>query len=160
MDILKKIVHILANIAYVVIIIYAAVSLPLIMKYKPLVVLTGSMEPTIKTGSIIYYKPVSENELQQNDIITFESNNSLVTHRIVNIENGLIETRGDANNTNDPNKIKYDDVVGRVANIYLPYLGYFIGFIQDNLLVSVIIVVAILIAEFVLSNMNRKLKEE
>lgn len=56
MAIIKKIVHVLACITYIFIFIYALISAPILFKYKPVVVLSGSMEPTFKTGSIIYYK--------------------------------------------------------------------------------------------------------
>ena len=61
MGTIKKVVHILSNIAYVAVLIYLLVSLPIFIGYKPLVVLSGSMEPTYKVGSIIYYEEKIEN---------------------------------------------------------------------------------------------------
>ena len=133
---------------------------PSVFGYKPLVVLTGSMEPTFKTGSIIYYKHVNQNELKEGDIITFKMGDYIVSHRINKIDNGLYETKGDANNTVDANKITYNDIVGKDLNINIPYLGYYVKFFKDNMYILVIIAI-ILVTEFILGNINKtkKVKE-
>ena len=160
MNILKKIIHLLSSICYILIIIYALVCIPYVFGYKPLVVLTGSMEPTFKTGSIIYYKHVNQNELKEGDIITFKMGDYIVSHRINKIDNGLYETKGDANNTVDANKITYNDIVGKDLNINIPYLGYYVKFFKDNMYILVIIAI-ILVTEFILGNINKtkKVKE-
>ena len=58
MGIIKKIIHFFANIAYILIILYAIVCIPILFGKNPVVVLSGSMEPTYKIGSIIYYEKV------------------------------------------------------------------------------------------------------
>ncbi len=153
MVIVKKIIHVLAIISYFLIGIYAVVCIPILFKYNPLVVLTGSMEPTFKVGSIIYYKKVDLEELKVGDIITFNTkDNNFVSHRIVSIENGIIETKGDKNNVPDPNKVRFEDVKGKDANICIPYAGHYVKFINENLTLSVIIAVVILVSEFIFSN--------
>lgn len=166
MAVLKKLVHYLALIIYVLIFIYAMVCVPILFKYRPLVVLSGSMEPTFKTGSIIYYKKVADSELKEGDIITFNTqSNSLVSHRIVSIEDGLIETKGDANSVSDVNKVQFEEIQGRDASISIPFVGYYIKFINDNLIVVLIFVILILVSEFLFSNteafdINRKKRME
>ena len=157
MNILKKVIHLLSSICYILIIIYALVCIPYVFGYKPLVVLTGSMEPTFKTGSIIYYKHVNQNELKEGDIITFKMGDYIVSHRINKIDNGLYETKGDANNTVDANKITYNDIVGKDLNINIPYLGYYVKFFKDNMYILVIIAI-ILVTEFILGNINKQKK--
>jgi len=160
MNILKKIIHLLSSICYVLIIIYALVCIPFIFGYKPLVVLTGSMEPSFQVGSIIYYKHVNQNELKEGDIITFSMGNYVVSHRINKIENGLYETKGDANNAVDARRITYSDILGKDLNINIPYLGFYVKFIKDNMYILVIFAI-ILILDFILSNINKKeIKEE
>ena len=48
-------------------------------------VLTGSMEPTYPTGSLIYVQQVDYNDLKLRDVITFSSGKSIVTHRIIEV---------------------------------------------------------------------------
>lgn len=155
MGVIKKIVHLLAIISYALIIIYAIVCIPMIFGHHPVVVLSGSMEPTYKVGSVIYYKKVSEKELKDGDVITFNANNNkMVSHRIDNIDNGLIETKGDANNVSDVNKIRYENVRGKVGKLSIPYVGYYIKMVNDNLTLVVIAAVIILVSEFLISNVE------
>ena len=155
MGIIKKIVHILAVISYVLIIAYAIVCIPMIFGNHPVVVLSGSMEPTYKVGSIIYYKKIPEKELNEGDVITFiTSNNKMVSHRIVNIDNGLIETKGDANNISDVNKIRYENIIGKVNKFNIPYVGYYIKKVNDHLTLFVIADVIILVSEFLINNIE------
>ena len=152
MGLIRKLIHILAVISYVLIIVYAVVCIPMIFGYHPVVVLSGSMNPTYKVGSVIYYKKVSQKELKVGDVITFNANNKMVSHRIANIDNGFIETKGDANKVSDVSKICYENVRGKVGRISLPYVGYCIKTINDNLVVVVIVAVIILLSEFLISN--------
>lgn len=78
-------------------------------------VITGSMEDTIKIKDIVIVK-LTQEELNQKDIITYKSGENFITHRIIRIENDEIITKGDANNSED-NPIKKDDVVGKVVFI-------------------------------------------
>ncbi|HBH46575.1 MAG TPA: signal peptidase I [Candidatus Jacksonbacteria bacterium] len=94
--------------------------------FKVLVVLSGSMEPTIKTGSIIIIKAAPDYKID--DIITFSQNPTdkrdiSTTHRIVGIENNGFQTKGDANNAPDGSIITKNQVQGKVI-IKIPYLGY------------------------------------
>ncbi|MDA3839690.1 MAG: signal peptidase I [Patescibacteria group bacterium] len=105
--------------------------LPITGNLKVFVVLSGSMEPAIKTGSVIVAKPVADYKI--GDIITFGKNTRTetpTTHRIVEILNddGDISytTKGDANNAADNNKIAKDKVIGKVF-LDVPYLGYAIS---------------------------------
>lgn len=153
MAILKKIVHYFSYICYFLIILYVAVCIPNIFGYKPLVVLTGSMEPSFKPGSVIFYEKVEEKDIKEGDIITFKiDNDTLVSHRVNKItEDGLYETKGDCNNAPDSKLISYSNVVGKNTKVSIPYIGYYIRFVNDNLYL-VMIVILILVSEFLLSN--------
>lgn len=85
-------------------------------------VATGSMEPTIPTGSVILSRPVDAEDIRVGDIIVFASptgatvtggddgvfaseGEMLVTHRVVSIERGdglAFRTKGDGNEAEDP----------------------------------------------------------
>ena len=153
MGILKIVVRILSYICYAVIGVYALICAPMVTGAKPVVVLSGSMKPTFDVGTIIYYKAVPQDELQKDDIITFRLGDELVTHRVKRIENGNYITQGDANNIEDSKPIPYADVQGRVSGLAIPILGYGVQFINSNMWLFIVIVV-ILLAEFLLSNMK------
>ena len=153
MAILKKIIHILSTISYILILVYGIVCIPILFKYHPLVVLSGSMEPTYPVGSIIYYKEVPQSELKAGDAVTFlTKDNQYVSHRIVSINGDEVSTKGDANNTVDANTVKLSDIKGKIQRVYIPYLGYYVRFVNENLIIVVTSIVLILVSEFLFSN--------
>ena len=72
---------------------------------------TGSMEAKIHVGDYILI--LKKNRYDIGDVITFASNNSYVTHRIVRIDGDKVTTKGDANNTEDET-ISSSNIVGKV----------------------------------------------
>ena len=120
----------------VLLIIFAALlTVPKMLGVDTYVVLSGSMEPAHKTGSLIYTKKtVSADELQIGDVITFRLNGSTVaTHRITDISTDdgiyMFQTKGDANEAPDPNPVHEDNVIGKVM-FSIPYLGYAADYVQ------------------------------
>ena len=119
----------IAVIAVVVLLLVVSV-FPIPGNYKVLVVLSGSMEPRIKMGSIVAVKPT--NEYKINDIITFNSGGKTpTTHRIVDIEEEsdkiLYTVKGDANEDPDLEKVPKENVIGKVL-FSIPFLGYALDF--------------------------------
>lgn len=105
---------------------------PNFLGYSPMIVLTGSMEPTIKENDLIVIKTVDPAELKEQDIITFfdpaSKNNSVVTHRIVRInraEDGSLTftTKGDFNDAEDIDAVPADNLIG-TYKFRLPGLGW------------------------------------
>jgi len=81
-----------------------------ISRYAP----TGSMLPVLDQGSNgIRIVPKSEDEIHIGDIITFEQDNMLIVHRVVEIgtdDKGIyFITKGDNNNIND-GKIRFENI--------------------------------------------------
>lgn len=121
---------------------------PITGNYKVLVVKSGSMEPAIKTGSLVVSRPAETYAV--GDIITFRYGETSITHRIQekNLVNGGLNyvTKGDANKGSDRNEIMPNEIIGRVC-LTVPYLGYTIdtakkpwGFILIVILPALIIV--------------------
>ncbi|EAR67289.1 MULTISPECIES: signal peptidase I SipW [Bacillus] len=108
--------------------------------YQIKTVLSGSMEPTFMTGSIIAVKPLEGNdkkELKKGDIITFmEEDKKLITHRITDVtvsgEHVLYETKGDNNKSKDMDPVLSDNVTAVYTGYTLPYAGYFIDFAKSQ----------------------------
>lgn len=85
-----------------------------IFGYSILSTETGSMSPTIEVGDIIIIK--IGDEIKENDIITYEQDDVLITHRIQEIDGDAIITKGDYNNIQDE-PIQKEQVVGKVVYI-------------------------------------------
>lgn len=125
-------------IAFLVISTRASGGEPSLFGYQLKIVLSGSMEPEIKTGSVIAVKPVEDKtDFKVDDIITFvDSNNQIVTHRIVDVvgsgENKLYVTKGDNNKHPDTEPVLAENVIAKYSGFTIPYLGYFIEFAKSQ----------------------------
>lgn len=127
MKIVKKICNILSMILLIaLLVIAAALIVPKFLGYDQFAVLSGSMEPNIHVGAIAYDKDVDPEELQVDDVVTYQlSDGTLVTHRITAIdeENKTITTKGNANESEDAAPVAFENVVGKYE-FNIPYLGY------------------------------------
>ncbi|MDD3794967.1 MAG: signal peptidase I [Lachnospiraceae bacterium] len=92
-------------------------------------VTSGSMEPEIPTGSVVYVMPTAETKVSEGDVITFfiDQKNTKVTHRVIGIEKNdageiCFRTKGDANKIADAKRVKIHNVLGTVK-FSLPYIG-------------------------------------
>lgn len=95
------------------------------------VVLSGSMEPTIPTGGIIFTQKQSSYNI--GDVIAFKQGSVTITHRVASLENVdgelFYQTKGDANNAADSKLIKPDQVLGKTM-IKVNHVGRLIYFLK------------------------------
>lgn len=122
----------------------------------PLRVLSGSMEPQYKTGSMIYIKKAQPQDIKADEPITFymSDGKTLATHRVVKVdtENNCFYTKGDANDIIDPQPVPFSKLIGKPV-FSIPDLGYIASFISSSVgSVVAIITVGILIALFIISD--------
>ena len=121
-------------------------------------VLSGSMEPQLKTGSLIVTHSVEPEAIVVGDIITFHprnANENLITHRVIGIGHSsslYFETKGDANEGPDPFTVPARNLVGKVS-FNAPYWGYATEFLKTPLgfLFAVVIPGAILLALYIIN---------
>lgn len=123
---MKKIWNFVATaILAIMILLIAIIYLPKFFGIEPMVVVSGSMEPTYKVGSLLYVKQ-GTSDIEVGDAITFYvDDESLVTHRVVeyNAQDDTYTTQGDANDTVDAMPVLASKVLGKpVFNI--PRIGY------------------------------------
>ena len=128
-----KTVNILLTIAILLIlpvVVFTLVSSKtnIIYGIKSFVILTGSMEPNLPTGSVIYAKPVQN--YSKGDIIAFKQADRTVTHRIVDVKDTkTFVTKGDANTIADNDPVSSDKIIGKQV-FFLPYVGRLIIFLK------------------------------
>ena len=117
--------------------------------YKPAIVLSGSMEPTIETGSIVLIDKNDTEDIAKGDIIAFNVDNTFITHRVTKIDDEGIHTKGDGNQTADLWVLQQDDVVGKTA-YWIPKAGYVASWLtsKKGMIIVVGICVALIIASF------------
>jgi len=127
-----KIVKYIINSLTAIIIIIGGIFLGLyVYGIVPYIVLSGSMEPKIETGSLSFINVnTTYNNINKYDIIAYRMNNkTLVTHRVINITDEGFETQGDNNKDKDVNLTTKDNYVGK--NIFwIPKAGYAMKAVQ------------------------------
>lgn len=104
----------------------------------PYVVLSGSMEPTYHTGSLIYVKKVDPFTIENGTPITFMMDeDTIATHRVVQVVPDetdatvvRFQTKGDANDAVDGSLVHYKNVIGTPI-FSIPYLGYVSSYITN-----------------------------
>ncbi|MBM7588095.1 signal peptidase [Bacillus pakistanensis] len=106
---------------------------PTILGHQLKTVLSGSMEPTFQTGSIIVIELAKKGTAyQKGDIITFHSEDKLITHRIIDVKkaNGqwLYTTKGDNNDGPDSDYVLSQNIVGKYTSFTVPYAGYIVNY--------------------------------
>ena len=145
---LAKICRFISTILIMILIVIAVLLVgPRVVGYQGYAVVSGSMEPNIHVGSIVYDKEAVFDEIEEGNVITYTiSGDTLVTHRVisVNTEEETVITKGDANDTEDANPVSKDQIVGTVVYC-MPYLGYLAIYAHTKLAIGVICGVIILI---------------
>lgn len=94
------------------------------------VVLSGSMEPEIPTGSVVVVDG-RKKEWNPGDVITYRRGNMVVTHRIVEKSEEGYCTKGDANTEEDAGIVLEKQVIGNVI-VALPWLGFGIVWLRQR----------------------------
>lgn len=180
MEKLKKVISIIILIIIspilfvnVVILIDSAIhpnEVPSFFGYKPFIVLSGSMKDEINDGDLVLTKECDTSNLKVGDIISFKSDEIVVTHRISNInyEDGRRHfiTKGDNNDAEDAGYVKEENVEGLYL-FKISGLGNVAMFLQTpiGIVVALSIPLAILICINLANNDNEyddaeKMKEE
>jgi signal peptidase I len=107
------------------------------------VIISGSMEPTIRTGSMVIVIP--QDEYHQGDIISFDDpvigrNDHRIVGEVNNEGVTYFITKGDAVKMPDRTPVPIDKIEGKIVMIF-PYLGYvaYLGFFATVVPISMII---------------------
>ena len=130
MKIFANIFKVVAMTITVATIIFCAIIMgPTLKGIKPFVAQSGSMEPEIGTGSLVYIDTQNK-DVKIGDIVAYKIHNEIknkdiiVTHRIVKEENGNFITQGDVNKLPDANPVTKDQIIGKYS-YNIPKLGLY-----------------------------------
>lgn len=151
----KTTIQIIGNIANLAILVFVACFALLVilsklntpLKIRLFSVLSGSMEPSLKVGSLVFVNP--QNEYHVDDIITIQAKsdpNQTFTHRIHEIEKDEdlnktnYQTKGDANEDPDPEPAPESRIIGKVI-FSLPFAGKAISFAQTQVGFLILIII-------------------
>ena len=135
---------------------------PSVFGIKIFCIISGSMEPNISINDLVIIKEVSQNEINSKDIISFTVNGETITHRIENIstdESGdlVYTTKGDANNIEDADTIKFEDIEGKYIG-KIPKIGKIILALKSKTTLGIVLLVLILLYVFEQKSNEKKIK--
>lgn len=160
-----KILNYILNTILTIIIVIGILFIGLyIIGIEPSVVQSGSMEPTIQTGSLCFINKLTKyDEIKENDIIAFKLPTGVgVTHRVIKITNDGFTTKGDNNDTEDLIITTRENYIGK--NIFsIPKIGYGIKLIQTprgKIIFGTVIVVLILTGILIGEPSKKKQKQD
>lgn len=146
MKVWNQIFKVLSGVVIAAIVVYMAVAAPILVGYRPMAVLSGSMEPTYPVGSIIYYQKCDFDELEAGDPVTFYAETSMVTHRITQMDDILktVVTKGDHNQTEDPVPIEAAKIAGKATDFAIPYAGFLVTYGKNPMIIAGMAVILLL----------------
>lgn len=132
MRILRKVVGTILYLAFVAILVMGTPKLLTwyLKSETPMAAITSdSMWPALKRGDLVFIEGVTPQQLQIGDVVVYSNQRGFTIHRItlIDLEKGMITTKGDANNVSD-SPVPVGDVIGRAVEwgdkpIRIPKLG-------------------------------------
>lgn len=131
-------------------------SLPMPFGYGAAVVLSGSMEPKLFRGDLIFVKEYET--YKEREIVVYQDGKKLTVHRIISVDGKTVVTKGDANDTEDA-PVDVSAIKGKVL-FRIPFAGHIVSFIKTPIGTIFIIAAAILLIEIPRKNEKKKDDEE
>lgn len=117
---------------------------PAVFGWSWAVVISGSMEPEIRLDDMVIVH--RQETYTVGDVITYESGNAVVTHRIIAETADGYTTKGDANNTADDHPVSKDAVLGKVVGV-IPGIGLLIQYMRSPLGMTCMVLIGFLLIE-------------
>lgn len=167
--VLKTSIALLSHFYLVIILTFAATAMiPMAFHWEPTIVMSGSMEPGVKTGDVIVAMPVPQNRIKEviqvGQVLlakNAEKPGTLITHRVVQVlpDGAGFLTKGDANRSQDDITLLPENIKG-VERIRVPYIGIpFQALKTGDPVPTVIFVLAIIFAQISVSGEKARLRK-
>ena len=118
--------------------------LPSLFGYSMVTVLSGSMEPAFSPGDSLIIRRQADYE--PGEIVTYADQGTFVTHRVVEKDGAVYQTKGDANNAVDNRQVSCEGIYGSVC-LVIPHLGNLVLFLKSSLGMLAMIVALMLLVE-------------
>ena len=138
-------------------------STPDIFGYKTFSIVSGSMEPTININDIVIVKNADRKEIQKDDIITFKTQNEIITHRIKNIRNEdgvlIYVTKGDNNEVTDIEEVQFNQIEGKYVT-KIPKIGKVFSILKNKFVFSLILFLLIICYIIQKKSLQRKIERK
>lgn len=135
---LKQLLKIIRNVTLILLIVMIIINLcswnkpnnkvTVFNSFGIAIVLSESMEPKLSKNDLIVIKKLKEYKI--GDIVVYQKRKDLIVHRIIDIKDNEVITKGDANLKEDK-AIQMTDIYGKVQ-FSIPYIGLIITFFKSS----------------------------
>lgn len=119
-------------------------------------VLSGSMEPSLSVGDMLIIK--GQDNYQIGDIVVYQSGRMPVVHRIEDISEEMVTTKGDANDTSDE-PFPLQNIKGEVVAV-IPWVGNLLWAFKSPIVLILTLVLAVLLIEMSFRKGKEQKEEE
>ncbi len=117
--------------------------MPMPFGYGASVVLSGSMEPVLSVNDVALIH--RSDTYEEGDVVVYQTGNELIIHRIIEKNEDLIQTKGDANNAADT-PVAITAVKGKLVG-HIPFVGIIVQALKTPLGVIVTLAAAFALLE-------------
>ena len=130
----------------IVLVSIAFLFLPAVFQVYPNVVLSGSMEPAIFTGSLAYiYAEYPMEMIRPGDVVAYETGNGMkILHRVIEVDEAdkTLKTKGDANEEADFGAVNFEQYRGKLL-VTVPYAGYVVAFFKNMYVIIAVLCICV-----------------
>ena len=102
--------------------------------YEAYIVRSDSMKPVFQAGDVIISAPPNSllgGPIEVGSIVTYQTSNGTVTHRVISHDFYTVQTQGDASDAADTISVAISDIKG-VQFLAIPKLGYAVNFLRTK----------------------------
>ena len=130
--------------------------IPSFFGIKSYEVISESMQPTLKIGDVVIIKnDIDKINFKIGDIISYRKGKAVITHRIVAFENDKYITKGEYNSFNDEEKVKFEEIEGKVI-FKIPFLGKIFFFLSNKVVILLITILLYLMYIYIIKTQIKK----
>ena len=124
LKVIKGIIGLFSDICFIILFVYGITFIPYLLGYKATNI-SSSNNDYYKTGTLIYYKNVDLEELRVGDNILEKKGSDYTIYKIKDLVDDSIDV-------GDKKTITYGENVFKIGAISVPYLGYYVRFMNAN----------------------------
>ena len=116
-----------------------------VLGFRAYVIMTDSMNPTLKNGDIVIVH--KDSKIEAGNIVTYkkQETSETITHRISRTTKDGYITKGDSNLNEDSNIISQDEIIGKVV-LRLPFIGKYITSLKKIRYLFIILIIVLTLA--------------
>ena len=123
--------------------VVAGNALPMPFGCGAAVVLSGSMEPTLSKGDLIFVKETDT--VKVGDIVVYQAPGELIVHRVIALDGQTVTTQGDANNIADE-PFPAAEIKG-VVWFHIPAIGTAVDALKTPIGTVLVLILALVLVE-------------